>query len=415
MALGDKCQGYIRMLLAFLGTIFLLAGIALQFVAAGNLYGIRLGSLCKAHSGSEELSDRTSFNAFIDAAFTKRAQCLALPLGDARTKCCSVYFGLCARPDVPTRADLDKLDPIPKMEILTTVVGVFMSVYDPSSYDRANPEFWCKNCPNDWRKNCPFDPVDSDNTTSGVQVDKVCDCPGGQLSKTGVPFWATITDNQLATRYLLCSDKADVYEEWANAIFPEWDQADLSQVRQRFEAKCWQGKGSIGYILTAGPVLATFTGLFSIAGLFKRVANTPVPVIGFNLGMVAVAVSLVSFWGLSLTGASGLISRYAVCKGYESPVVVNGSKAAGTVRHTPELYNGAPCADLNSEGQYAYNPFISELGSYNGGYVSGGILTILALFCMLAINAKVSDVVMEAKLAGDSNGNRAKQEALDDD
>mmetsp|Transcript_765 Transcript_765/g.2024 ORF Transcript_765/g.2024 Transcript_765/m.2024 type:complete len:414 (+) Transcript_765:106-1347(+) len=413
MALADKCAGYIRMLLAFLGTIFLLAGIALQFLAAGNLYGIRLGSLCRAHSGSPELSNRQSFNDFINAAFQKRASCLALPEGMERYKCCSVYAGLCARPDIPDRASMNFLDPIPRMELLTTVLGTFMSVRSPSAFDSANPEFWCKNCPNDWRRNCPFDPVDADNTTAGVQVDKVCDCPGGQLSRPGVPFWATISDNQLATRYLLCSDKADVYEEWANAIFPEWSAADLGQVRARFEAKCWQTKGATGYILTVGPVLSLFTGIFSIAGMFKKVANTPVPVIGFNLGMVAVAITFISLWALSLTGASGLISRYAVCQGYKSPVVVNGTESRSATKHTPVLYNGAPCADINSEGEFSYNPFISELGAYNGGYVSGSILTVLALICMLAINAKVSDVVMEAKLAGEGS-EMPKHERLDD-
>ena len=41
MAIGEKCAGYLRMFLAFIGCIFLLAGIGLQFFAAGNLYGIR--------------------------------------------------------------------------------------------------------------------------------------------------------------------------------------------------------------------------------------------------------------------------------------------------------------------------------------------------------------------------------------
>jgi hypothetical protein len=33
--------------------------------------------------------------------------------------------------------------------------------------------------------------------------------------------------------------------------------------------------------------------------------------------------------------------------------------------------------------------------------VSGGVLVIIALICMLLISSKVSDVVMEKKLAGD--------------
>jgi hypothetical protein len=40
----------------------------------------------------------------------------------------------------------------------------------------------------------------------------------------------------------------------------------------------------------------------------------------------------------------------------------------------------------------------------NGGFVwqvSGGVLVIIALICMLLISSKVSDVVMEKKLAGD--------------
>ena len=41
MALSAQCAGFLRMFVAFLGVIFLLAGIALQFAAAGSLYGIR--------------------------------------------------------------------------------------------------------------------------------------------------------------------------------------------------------------------------------------------------------------------------------------------------------------------------------------------------------------------------------------
>jgi hypothetical protein len=47
-----------------------------------------------------------------------------------------------------------------------------------------------------------------------------------------------------------------------------------------------QNKGGTGYILVVGPALALIAGIFSIASLFKNVANTPVPVIGFNLGMI---------------------------------------------------------------------------------------------------------------------------------
>ena len=88
--------------------------------------------------------------------------------------------------------------------------------------------------------------------------------------------------------------------------------------------------------------------------------------------------------------------------------------AFGLIRHAPELYNGSPCADLNSNLEWQLNPFISELGAYNGGYFSGGVLVILSLILMLGINAKVSDVVMEKKLAGDGGQIEDRGERLDD-
>ena len=65
----------------------------------------------------------------------------------------------------------------------------------------------------------------------------------------------------------MCSDKAQVYEAWVQALFPSWGKEELAQVRSRFESKCWQSKGSIGYILTAGPVLALFAGIFSVSAV----------------------------------------------------------------------------------------------------------------------------------------------------
>lgn len=416
MALSAQCAGFLRMFVAFLGVIFLLAGIALQFAAAGSLYGIRLSSLCTTHSGSGELSDATSFNALINAGFEKRTGCLQKVDPAEKAKCCSVYDGLCEHPEIIDRATFDQIqDAAFKMDLVTDIFGEFIGVSKADKYDTANPEFWCKNCPDDARKNCPFVPIDIDNTTAGVQIDRVCDCPGGKVSTPATPFWDTITDDFLSIRYVMCSDQADVYEEWIKAVFPRWELNNYAQARARFETKCWQNKGSTGYILTIGPSLALFAGIFSIAGFFSCAANSPVPVVAFNLGMVSMAIVFVAFWALSLTGASTLISRYALCHGYSEPIVVKDRPDAfGLIRHAPELYNGSPCADLNSNLEWQLNPFISELGAYNGGYFSGGVLVILSLILMLGINAKVSDVVMEKKLAGDGGQIEDRGERLDD-
>lgn len=62
----------------------------------------------------------------------------------------------------------------------------------------------------------------------------MCDCPGGKVSTPATPFWDTIGDNALSIRYIMCSDQADVYEEWIKAVFPSWTNDNFAQARARW-------------------------------------------------------------------------------------------------------------------------------------------------------------------------------------
>jgi hypothetical protein len=143
------------------------------------------------------------------------------------------------------------------------------------------------------------------------------------------------------------------------------------------------------------------------------------------------------------------------------------SIASSTPRAAPVFYNGSPCYDLNSEGQHAENPFVqqvcnthlpflfpsshacfhslvhrnghfpvlahtalvllvphlsphlqyvacmaeqrlmccvAQLGVFNAGFLTGGVLVIVSLVLLLAILSRHADAVFERKLAGKPSG-----------
>mmetsp|Transcript_23093 Transcript_23093/g.46776 ORF Transcript_23093/g.46776 Transcript_23093/m.46776 type:complete len:431 (+) Transcript_23093:241-1533(+) len=420
---GPKGEKAARGVVGFVGFVFLLTGISLQFFSAGNLYGVPLEKLCEAYSGSEELSDARSFSALIQSVLDQRKLCLDLAVTanfeddenrEAR-ECCQrhspgggpddwILKGICAKPWL-TNLDLFRetseariLSPQEKMDLYTSVLGDFIGVQSAGKYYQANPEFWCKNCPDDYRKNCPFDPPKQGDEGEPVN-EELCECPGGSIATRDTAFWAMENDHRLGSDFVKCSDKAKVYAAWLKALFPEWQQEELDHAEGRFNSKCWQGKGSLGYILTVGPVLAVLAGFFCGLAFIPILANSPVREIGFNLAMLAMALTLVAFWPLSFTGAASMASRYNFCAGLEYPIVHNLTSPSLHYRNAPVYFNGNPCYDINSNGEYMYNPFVKELGVFNSGYVMGGVLVVIALLCLLGVVSKASDVIMEQSLA----------------
>ena len=214
----------------------------------------------------------------------------------------------------------------------------------------------------------------------------------------------------MASDYILCPDKTQVYKAWIQALFPEFSPLQVSVAADNFSRRCYQGRASLSYILVIGPALTVIAGVACVVSLHSRFANSPLPVAAFEIAMLAIALELVSFWPLSFTGAAGLISRYTFCSGYSYPVVINATFSGSSgPRAAPVFYNGSPCYDLNSEGQTSQNPFVQQLGIFNAGYISGGVLVIIALFILLAVVSKHADVIFELKLAGQlSLGSSAK-------
>mmetsp|Transcript_74046 Transcript_74046/g.197396 ORF Transcript_74046/g.197396 Transcript_74046/m.197396 type:complete len:447 (-) Transcript_74046:170-1510(-) len=395
---------YARLATAFVGVVLLYTGVGLQLFSAGNLYNVPLSMYCQAYSGSGDLATAQSFKTLISTAYDSRKACLALN-GTDRDKCCASiggYSGLCARPDVPAadyRSNGTFASARDKLNLTTSILGSLFGVNTSASYNGANAEFWCKNCPNDYRKNCPFNSADSG--TGSITDSKVCNCPGGTISSSGQAFWATIGEASLASDYILCSDKAQVYKAYINSLFPEFTSSIVDDATNNFYSRCLQGRSSTGYILAVGPGLAIVAGVLLILSLHKKFANSVVPVAGFEIAMLSIALELVSFWPLSFTGAASLISRYSFCAGYSYPVVLNASVSnTASTRAAPTFFNGSPCYDLNSEGQSSPNPFVQQLGVFNAGYVSGGVLIIVSLLVLLAVVSKHADVIFEMKLAG---------------
>ncbi|EKX53867.1 hypothetical protein GUITHDRAFT_100833 [Guillardia theta CCMP2712] len=416
---------YCRLLLAGIGTILLIVGVSLQFAAAGNLYGIPLSNMCEAYSGSKELSDAQAFTQLINTVRCATEIIACCEAHSPNIPGTTWYLsGICAKPWLTGLSQYNEsMPPADKIELFTAVLGDFIGVAGPGDYLMANAEFWCKNCPNDYRKNCPFDPPPANPNEPGFQNNNLCDCPGGSLSQPGQAFWSMVQDYDLSSTYILCSDKARVYRSWITALFPSWPKDNLDHAEQQFLAKCWQvelreeGREEEQkdndvemeeWDMITFAVLSIFACIFSVVSIFKYFANSPMSTLGFNFAMLAVSLTLVSFWPLSFTGAAALVSRYYFCYGLSDPVVLNATSSARS-RAAPTFFNGNPCFDLNSEGQHKPNPFIGQLGIYNAGYVSGGVLVVIALICMLAVVSKNAEVVLEEKLSTEQNGEQAAE------
>jgi len=182
---------------------------------------------------------------------------------------------------------------------------------------------------------------------------------------------------------------------------PDWFEKHYQAAEDRFYRTCFARKGELGFILSVGPVLAVFAALFTLFSLIKYCATTGLPGMAFNFVLLAISMTLISFWPLSFTGAAGLIARYSFCWGLQdTPVVNNAEHSIDDHTHSaPVLFTGAPCYDMNSKGEREYNPFIEQLGTFSAGYVSGGVLMIMSMLMMLSIVSKNADVVLESKLA----------------
>mmetsp|Transcript_24110 Transcript_24110/g.20265 ORF Transcript_24110/g.20265 Transcript_24110/m.20265 type:complete len:421 (-) Transcript_24110:164-1426(-) len=415
-----------RVLMALISSVLLLLGISMQVFSASNLYGVPLHTMCKSYSGSPEVSDTTSFTALITKVLEQREECLTKPSQQEILECCkshspsedSWYFsGICAKPWLSgfSLKNDTGLNLGESLDLFTSVLSDFIGVAHSNEYANANAEFWCKNCPNDYRKNCPFDPPDDDVAMPGMQSSGLCECPGGKLSTKDEHFWSSSADSSLSGRYILCSDQAKVYRSWIEALFPrsaqpEWTSAHYEAAEQRFYNTCFSRKGQLGFILTVGPVLGVFSCIFTIFSLFKYCATTGLPSMTYNFVLLAISMTLISFWPLSFTGAAGLIARYSFCWGLQDTVVVLNATYGAQGRAAPVLFTGQPCYDINSAGDHETNPFIEQLGVFNAGYVTGGVLMIIALILMLAIVSKHSDVVLESKLARpDARGSEEDQ------
>eukprot|EP00293_Proteomonas_sulcata_P010614 CAMPEP_0184300948 /NCGR_PEP_ID=MMETSP1049-20130417/11251_1 /TAXON_ID=77928 /ORGANISM="Proteomonas sulcata, Strain CCMP704" /LENGTH=438 /DNA_ID=CAMNT_0026611803 /DNA_START=35 /DNA_END=1351 /DNA_ORIENTATION=+ len=431
-------MSYVRVCVAVTGFIFMAVGVSLQFGSADHLYGVPMEHLCQAYSGSKELSDVASFKALLETVADQRSKCLALAIDPAtgqRTderwqqtaECCMDHSperrrrewwitGICAKPwitdpDLIGVADPDTgpLSPSDAMDLYSSILGDFIGVSEPGAYLDANAEFWCKNCPNDYRQNCPFDMVDTDSGEDGVQTGELCDCPGGSLTPPGEAFWAMDSDHTISADYVKCGDKADVYEAWLQALFPEWSTEQHSKAKSRFLTRCWENKSFLGYILSVGPTLSTIAGLICLASLIPYCANSPCPTIGFNFAMLGIALTLVGFWPLSFAGASRMLSRYNFCYGLSDPLVLNMTSDSRQYHSAPVFFNGNPCYDVNSLGEHKWNPFVEEIGVFNSGYVTGGVLSIIGLVFLLSAVSKSSDIVLEQKVQTKENGRDANE------
>jgi hypothetical protein len=154
-----------------------------------------------------------------------------------------------------------------------------------------------------------------------------------------------------------------------------------------FRLNCLIDKGSDGYILNAGPLLALLGALLTTCSMFRGCAHAPMSAIGQNVLLIAIILLLVGFWVIGWTTNNDWVSMYSFCAEHSAPLVVQG-----------RWYDQTPCIDRDSLGANRFNPYVGWLLLVNSTYIGGGVLTFIAALLYLGLSSGFSETMMTERM-----------------
>mmetsp|Transcript_42883 Transcript_42883/g.67260 ORF Transcript_42883/g.67260 Transcript_42883/m.67260 type:complete len:277 (+) Transcript_42883:492-1322(+) len=215
----------------------------------------------------------------------------------------------------------------------------------------------------------------------------------GELSFTST---AMISKNGSLAKVATMSEPANVhvhlrkrvYGAYLRSVFDNrgWSDENFKAAENEFLGACVIDKGSEGFILVIGPILALLGGVITTLTMFKRFHGPPWPDLGTNLLLIAVILLLVGFWAMSIAATNEIANGYAFCGDAGQPLVNQG-----------KWYDNTPCIDRDSQNDKKWNPFVSHLLWIDSCYVGGGVLTFIATLMYLGLISGFTETMMSER------------------
>mmetsp|Transcript_66954 Transcript_66954/g.100961 ORF Transcript_66954/g.100961 Transcript_66954/m.100961 type:complete len:402 (+) Transcript_66954:112-1317(+) len=360
MVCVDSCSdgpiAICRICQAVTACLFLFIGITCQFYAGLNTNDISLGNLCDTYSGSSEIMDQRAFDNLFDWVQTRTCQFNSACCGEQRNDECINYdraSSFFLRPTLGTGAG-DRVDLL----------------------RYAGPFFWCKHVPAE----VALDELTcaqkmQENPGSDPQPCKVW--PGQEPAPGARGNWylAPATLQGSAIYHINCNDKQKVYRDFLRAVYgQQWSDSEVDAAGSEFYSACIVDKGSDGFILIVGPIVALLGGVVSTLTMFTRFHRPPWPDVGINMLLIATILLLVGFWSISISTSGEIFNSYTWCGDADAPLVNKG-----------RWYDQTPCIDRDSLGEGQWNPFVVTLLGIDSTYIAGGVLNVLATLMFLGL------------------------------
>jgi len=351
---SDGPIGICRILQAVFACLFLFIGITCQFYAGLNVNDVSLGNLCNTYSGSSEVMDEAAFDELFDWVQTVSCSRNEYCCSTERDERCVNY----------ERAASFYLSP---------TLGAGSDRVDLLRY--AGPFFWCKHVPQEvaMEEETCRNKMDSSPGTD-PQPCKVW--PGQAPSPEANGNWYLAPSSVAGTIFHInCNDKLQVYTDFLRAVYgKQWSDREVDAAASEFYSACVVDKGSSGFILVIGPIMALLGGVFATLTMLERFNRPPWPDVGVNLLLIGAILLLVGFWSISISTTQEVFSAYAYCGDAEAPLV-----------HKGRWYDQTPCIDRDSLGEGSWNPFVWQLLQFDSTYIAGGVFSVLATILFLGL------------------------------
>mmetsp|Transcript_23971 Transcript_23971/g.48364 ORF Transcript_23971/g.48364 Transcript_23971/m.48364 type:complete len:404 (+) Transcript_23971:136-1347(+) len=379
MVCVDKCSdgavGICRLTQAVIACLFLFIGITCQFYAGLNVNDVPLSNLCETYSGSGDAMDLVQFNKLFD--WVERETCKSsLAEGMEDPPCCMSRNPDCINYD--------------------SAAGFFLSANMPTSSDRvdllryAGPYFWCKYVPAEAVNQAPNATCWLKMQANPMQDPQPCKVwPEQEAEPNGAANWYLAPGNvRGAIFHINCNDKLQVYKAFLTGLYgAAWSEAEIDVASGEFYRNCVIDKGSDGFILIIGPIVALLGGVICTLTMFSRFHAPPWPDIGVNLLLIAAILLLVGFWSISISTSTEIFNSYTYCGDAQAPLMYQG-----------RWYDQTPCIDADSLSQSQWNPFVVILLSIDSTYIAGGVFSILASLIFLGLVTGFSEKMMTDRM-----------------
>jgi hypothetical protein len=258
----------------------------------------------------------------------------------------------------------------------------------------STPAFWCQYLPR-----CPlgaecddFQVTKAMNFTLGAWV-------GRKVSTK--PSWGNALGvSQFTSTRIRCSDKAEVYQQLLEVIYTDekgnwvkdpasgekWSAEAVKIAADEMGKACMEFKGSMGYILSLGPLLASATCLICALSLCRWFQGATTASTAEGFAIVSVAMTLLAGWVVQFRVDQEFMQAYMTC-GREKALVGEPPYMVSNGYY----FDGTPCMDLDSVGNKNMNPYVGAALALTSMYASGGICNLIAIVLLLVSVSKIKE------------------------